>query len=51
VHFLAQAMPAQRYGQQFCTPPARQTPRPLQVLAVVSRATSHEGGAQTVSAA
>jgi hypothetical protein len=51
VHFVAQAFPAQRKGQQFCTPGARQVPTPSQVPAVSRREPAHDGGEQIVSAA
>jgi hypothetical protein len=51
VHFVAQAVPLQRYGQQFCTPGARHTPRPSQVPAVSRRSPAHAGATQIVSAA
>jgi hypothetical protein len=47
----AQALFEQLYGQQFCTPGARQAPLPSQVAAVLRREPAHDGGAQMVSAA
>jgi hypothetical protein len=48
---VAQAVPAHLYGQQFCTPGARQVPEPSQVPAVSRRVPAHDGGEQIVSAA
>jgi hypothetical protein len=48
---VAQAPFEQRYGQQFWTPGARQTPLPSHVPAVLRRDPAHDGGAQIVSAA
>jgi hypothetical protein len=51
VHFVAHAVPLQRYGQQFWTPGARHTPWPLHVPAVSRRSPEQAGGTQIVSAA
>jgi hypothetical protein len=50
-HVVVQAAFVHRKGPQFCTPCARQAPRPSQVPGVLRRVPVQEGAMQTVSAA